>query len=102
MRINGLEAARAFIAERYPDCLAALLFGSVARGEATDTSDLDILIVASEDISPFRKSYREYGWSIEVFAGSRRYYEDRINQFRKIHIPSFLTSYAEGVILKDY
>jgi predicted nucleotidyltransferase len=31
------------------DCLAALLFGSIARGEGTDVSDLDVHVVAREE-----------------------------------------------------
>jgi len=101
MKMEGAEAARAFVAAHFPDCLAAILFGSVARGEQTATSDLDIIIVTHEDISPYRMSYREYGWLIEVFVGSRKYNEEKIRNFRGRHSPSFLTSYAEGVILKD-
>jgi predicted nucleotidyltransferase len=101
MEMEGQDAARAFVATHFQDCLAAVLFGSVARGEATATSDLDIIIVAHEDISPYRKSYREYGWFIEVFVGGRKYNEEKIKRFHGRHVPSFLTSYAEGVILKD-
>ena len=101
IKMEGPDAARAFIATHFPDCLAAVLFGSVARGEATATSDLDIIIVTHEDISPYRKSYREYGWFIEAFVGSRKHNEDKIKHFRGTRGPSFLTSYAEGAILKD-
>jgi Nucleotidyltransferase domain len=102
MKMEGLDAARAFVATHFPDCLAAVLFGSVARGEATATSDLDIIIVTREDISPYRKSYRECGWFIEAFVGSRKYNEEKIKHFHGIRNPSFLTSYAEGVRLKDH
>ena len=101
MKMEGLESARAFVAAHFPDCLAAVLFGSVARGEPTATSDLDIIIVSHEEIEPYRKSYREYGWFIETFVGSKKYNEEKIKRFHE-HIPSFLTSYAEGVILKDH
>ncbi|MCI0387705.1 MAG: nucleotidyltransferase domain-containing protein [Acidobacteria bacterium] len=101
MKMEGAEAARAFVATHFPDCSGAVLFGSVARGEQTATSDLDIIIVTDEDISPYRKSYREFGWLIEVFVGSRKYNEEKIKNYRNRHNPSFLTSYAEGVVLKD-
>jgi len=102
MKMDGAEAARAFIATHFPDCMAAVLFGSVARGEQTETSDLDIIVVTDEDISPYRKSYRQYGWFIEVFVGSREYNEEKVKHFQGRHIPSFLTSYAEGIVLKDH
>src|SRR5262245_26800090 len=101
MKMEGQDAARAIVATHFPDCLAAVLFGSVARGEATATSDLDIIIVTHEDISPYRKSYREHGWLIEAFVGGRKYNEEKIRLSHGRHVPSFLTSYAEGVILKD-
>jgi len=46
MKMEGQDAARAFVAKHFPDCLAAVLFGSVARGEATATSDLDIIMTS--------------------------------------------------------
>jgi nucleotidyltransferase-like protein len=101
MKMEGQDAARAFVTTHFPDCLAAVLFGSVARGEATGASDLDIIIVTHEDVSPYRESYREHGWFIEVFVGSRKYNEEKVKHVRGIRNPSFLTSYAEGVILKD-
>jgi hypothetical protein len=39
-RIEGFAAARTFVHAYYPDSLAALLFGSAARGEATPSSDV--------------------------------------------------------------
>ncbi|MGH9844343.1 MAG: nucleotidyltransferase domain-containing protein [Blastocatellia bacterium] len=54
-KMEGIAAARTFVDTYYPDSLAALLFGSVARGEATPGSDLDILIVACQDIQFYRK-----------------------------------------------
>lgn len=38
---------------------------------------------------------------IEAFVGSRKYNEEKVRHFRNRHIPSFITSYAEGIILKD-
>ncbi|MBO0724811.1 MAG: nucleotidyltransferase domain-containing protein, partial [Blastocatellia bacterium] len=78
MKMEGQNAALEFVATHFPGCVAAVLLGSVARGEATANSDLDIIIVTHEDISPYRKSYREYGWFIEAFIGGRRYDENRV------------------------
>jgi len=41
--------ARRFVAAYYPQALAAFLGGSAASGEATDSSDLDILILLPEE-----------------------------------------------------
>jgi hypothetical protein len=101
-RIEGIAAARMFVDTYYPDCLAALLFGSVARSESTPSSDLDILIVAGQEIQSYRKSFRDYGWFIEAYVGSQKFNEDKIRRPRANHNPSFLTSWAEGFILKDH
>lgn len=79
-----------------------MLFGSVARGEATPTSDLDILVVASDETKFYRKSFREYGWLVEAFVGSRTFNEEKIRHPGKNHSPSYLTSWAEGIILRDH
>jgi len=39
-----LEAAREILAARYPGADSLLLAGSIARGEATVTSDLDLVV----------------------------------------------------------
>ena len=49
-----------------PNCVA-LLGGSVARGEATKTSDLDIVIVDQSLTSCYRESCYSNGWPVEVF-----------------------------------
>ncbi len=43
--MKPIEAAQNIITLQFPNCDVALLGGSVARGEATKTSDLDIVIV---------------------------------------------------------
>jgi len=40
MKIPPIKAAQKLINKRFPTCDAALLAGSVVRGEATETSDL--------------------------------------------------------------
>jgi len=100
-RMEGITTAKEFIDTNYPDCLAALLCGSVARGEATASSDLDILIIASQEIQSYRKSFREYGWVIEAFISSQKFNEEKIQPPRSNHNPAYLTSWTEGIILKD-
>lgn len=41
-------AAQLVIEKHFPNCQAALLAGSVVRGEATSTSDLDIVVFDKE------------------------------------------------------
>ncbi len=46
--------------------LGVVLFGSVARGEATESSDIDLLIVVASDVPITRALYR---WWDEAIAG---------------------------------
>lgn len=43
--MKAIEAAQNIIEVRFPNCDVALLGGSVARGEETITSDLDIVVL---------------------------------------------------------
>ena len=97
----GIEAARTFINNRFPDCTAAVLFGSVARGEGSDRSDLDLLVVMPDESQSYRQSFHEYDWNIEVWVVSRRYAEATVQRPDRNQNPVALTAYAEGLILKD-
>lgn len=99
MRPDPLQAARSFVAERFPEARAAILGGSPIRGDATGTSDLDILILTERPEAPFRASYHEYGWPIEAFVHTddslSRFFADDLTRRR----PSLPNVAAEGVIL---
>jgi ribosome modulation factor len=56
----------------HPEVLAAVLFGSFARGEATPASDADVLLLLAESSETFRDRLVSYkplglGVSVEVF-----------------------------------
>ncbi|MFN3179264.1 MAG: nucleotidyltransferase domain-containing protein [Thermus sp.] len=65
-----LERATAWLAER-PEVLAVVLFGSLARGEATAMSDADLLVLLEGSPLPFPERlvlYRPQGIRrVEVF-----------------------------------
>jgi predicted nucleotidyltransferase len=42
------DAARALVAERFPNAVQAWLAGSTTTGRATETSDLDITVLCDE------------------------------------------------------
>ena len=100
-RLSPFEAAKKFIEEYFPDCDAALLAGSVTRGEATSTSDLDIVIFKKSLPSAYRESLIAYGWPIEVFVHNlqsyKLFYESDIKRAR----PSLPRMMAEGKVIKD-
>jgi predicted nucleotidyltransferase len=70
-RPEALEAAGLIVEERFPDAELAVLTGSVARGRATATSDLDIVVVLDGPPAPYRETLRAHGWLVELFVESR-------------------------------
>jgi predicted nucleotidyltransferase len=89
------------VAAHFPEARLVILGGSPIRGDATATSDLDILVLTWGPEAPFRASYREHGWPIEAFVHS----EDSLRSFFAADIerrrPSLPNMAAEGVILVD-
>lgn len=100
-RPEPIEAAFQFIDKRFPNCQGAILAGSVVRGQATETSDLDIVIFDKSLNSSYRESLIEFGWNIEIFAHNlssyRFFFESDCKQAR----PCMPKMVSEGKILKD-
>lgn len=96
-----VEAAKMFIDEFSPQCQGAILAGSVVRGEATDTSDLDIVIFDNKISSSYRESLIQFGWPIEVFVHNLTSYQSYFDSDVERARPSLPRMVAEGIILKD-
>ncbi|CAM4015316.1 nucleotidyltransferase domain-containing protein [Mesobacillus thioparans] len=90
-----------FVEERFPDCDAALLAGSVIRGEATETSDLDIVVFKKDIPSAYRESLIFCGWPVEVFVHNlhtcRQFFKSDVGRAR----PSLPRMVAEGVVIRN-
>ena len=99
--MNAIEAAQAFLAKHFPECSTAILAGSVMRGEATATSDLDIVIITTREDTPYRESFYEFGWPIEAFVHSATSYREFFFSDIKDATPSLPTMCVEGIILRD-
>ncbi len=65
--MDPIEDARALVAERFPDALAAFLGAGVLSAPRTATSDLDIVVVLAGPPAPYRESLRWRGWPVETF-----------------------------------
>jgi hypothetical protein len=65
--MDGVTTARALVSEQFPNAQVALLAGSAARGKATSTSDLDIVVVLDGPPAPYRETLRYHGWPVELF-----------------------------------
>ncbi|RHW43261.1 nucleotidyltransferase domain-containing protein [Neobacillus notoginsengisoli] len=95
-----IAAAQAFIAKHYPDCKAAILAGSVVRGEATETSDLDMVIFDPEIPFSYRESVLDEGWPIELFVHNMTSYRHFFEMDKEDAIPTMPRMVAEGIVLK--
>ncbi|MGG4168061.1 nucleotidyltransferase domain-containing protein [Rossellomorea vietnamensis] len=102
IRASAIETAKQFIHEKFPTCQAALLGGSVVRGEETATSDLDIVVLDERLQTEYRESLIYYGWPIEVFVHNlktlRHYFQSDANRAR----PSLPRMVSEGIPLTDH
>ncbi len=76
------EAVRRLVAAYQPERI--YLFGSVARGDADQDSDYDLLVVVPDDAPPERRrsriayeALRGTGTAADVLVCTRSYFEDR-------------------------
>ncbi len=89
------------------DCLGVVLFGSVARGEETEESDVDLLIVLKKSTPLKRELYRIWEREVKLVPGP-----NEVNP-HFVHMPEsgladtgsiWFESAIEGIVLfeKDY
>ena len=100
-RVSPFEAASALLRERYAGARVIFLAGSVMRGDATETSDLDIVVVFDELSNAYRESFTFGDWPVEAFmndAESLRYFYERE---RKRGIPSLMRMVIEGAEIPE-
>lgn len=100
-RMKAPFAAKRFVDEYFPHCQAAVLAGSVVRGEETPTSDLDIIVFDNQIEGAYRESRIEYGWPIEIFVHSLTSYKTYFRSDVERARPSLPRMVAEGIVLKD-
>jgi predicted nucleotidyltransferase len=100
-KLLPLEAGERFIQKHYPTCQGALLAGSVVRGEATEMSDLDIVVFDENVKSSYRESHVEFGWPIEVFVHNLTSYKFYFESDYLRARPSLPRMVSEGIVLKD-
>jgi len=100
-RMDAVAAAVALVGREFPACLAAFLAGSVVRGEATASSDLDILVIVPPDQPVFRESFRAFGWPVELFVQTPESHRDFAAADAARRRPSTSMMCCEGIVLQD-
>src|SRR5918993_4369786 len=96
-RISPVEAARRVFAERYAEARVLFLAGSVIRGEATATSDLDVVVVYERLAHAWRESFSCGGWPVEAFVHDPETWEHFVEIDRRRGVPALLRMVIEGV-----
>jgi hypothetical protein len=96
-RVSPLEAARGVWAERYAGSRVLFLAGSVMRGEATQTSDLDVVVAFEKLEDAYREAFTFGDWPVEAFVHDgetlRHFYEVE----RRRGLPSLMRMVIEGL-----
>ncbi len=98
---SALVSAREYVTTEFPNCILAILAGSVVRGEGTDTSDLDIVIISDEEELPYRKSLIFQKWPIEVFVYNHKSYKEYCQRGIDQARPSLISMIVEGIPIVD-
>ncbi|MBP1969138.1 putative nucleotidyltransferase [Virgibacillus natechei] len=101
MKMSGDLAAQKYIESHFPDCDVALLAGSSARGELTEHSDLDMVIVDETQSSPFRQCVFCFDWDIELFVFTNISLSLAFETSRLEGIPTIPRMCVDGHIIKD-
>jgi len=92
-------AAR-ILADRYPDADCIFLAGSVIRGQATDYSDLDIVVVYEQVERARRESFIYASWPVEVFVHDPQTLDYFFRKVDRVSgVPSLADMVANGIAL---
>lgn len=95
-----VEAIAQEIAQRFQGAEAVFLAGSVVRGEATSTSDLDMVIVTHQaSRAPYRESLILQDWPIELFVHTPTSLLDFFEKDAASRTPSLPQMCHEGLLI---
>lgn len=103
------EAARAFVAARFPEARVAFVGGSVLTEDRTPTSDLDVVVVLDPDVvvadtglrPPYRDTLEHDGWVVEAFVHDRASLEHYWQRDADRRVCSLMRMCTESVVLVD-
>ncbi|SHJ84533.1 Nucleotidyltransferase domain-containing protein [Anaerobranca californiensis DSM 14826] len=98
---SALVAVREYVLKEHPNAFLAILAGSVVRGESTETSDLDIVIINEGEEPPYRKSVIYQKWPIELFVYNQKAYKEQCQREVEKAKPFLLTMILEGIPIID-
>ena len=100
---DSVSRARRYVEKHFPKAGAAFLGGSAAAGAATDSSDLDVLVVLPEahaDVS-FVETTRYEGQLVEAFCYGPAALENWLEKGRRERRPVLDRLIGDGIALTD-
>ncbi|HWS56315.1 MAG TPA: nucleotidyltransferase domain-containing protein [Pyrinomonadaceae bacterium] len=97
MRPEPVEAAAGVWRERYAEARVVFLAGSVLRGEATPTSDLDLVVVYESLPRARREAFVHAGWPVEAFVNDPETVNHYFEENRRRGIPGILRMVLDGI-----
>jgi Nucleotidyltransferase domain len=100
-RIEPIEAAQRIFRERYEGASVLFLAGSVMRGEATPTSDLDIVVVYERLSNAYREAFVFEGWPVEAFVNDTETIAHFFDSDRRRGIPAMMSMVIEGIEIPE-
>lgn len=98
------ESAKAIskkiVEAKFPSCLVAICAGSILRGEGTETSDIDLVVIFPKLEKAWRESFYFEGWPVEAFVHD----PETLNYFfhemdAKSGVPSLPQMVLEGAVV---
>ena len=96
------EAARTALDKYYPDRICAIAAGSFLRGEATEKSDIDMVVLYGDDFTDVHRfSAVVAGWPVEFFVHNRQAQDYFMDRDRQRGMCVMMDMIVNGVILPD-
>jgi predicted nucleotidyltransferase len=101
---NIINEFKSKVAEAYPDeVINIIVFGSKARGDASEESDIDILVVSMSDDWQMADRIRDIGYYLELennlVLSIQVVSQGHIGHLKRIHSQFIRNVEREGIIL---